>query len=612
MITEMKKYTFLVYHREYSQFLEALREVGVVHVTEKSSGIADNEQLQAQLVKAELIRKTIATASQYMPNGAIGSQISNAEIDIETSANELNKLIAERNQLEQDMLGLKKEAERMAIWGQFSKQRLDALVAEGYNLRFFSCAEKKFDPAWETEFNAFVVAKESSIIYFVTVNNADVEIDIDAEEQQLNAHNSEQLKADVDAVNGLLVAKQAQLEGWAVSHLEDLKSAQEKLQLDIDWNKVHLSTTSLADDTLRLLEGFCPVDKTDQLNNLLDNEHIYYTSEQPTEEDETPIKLRNNWFTRMFECLTGMYGWPVYGEFDPTPILGPFFLLFFAMCMGDAGYGIVLTIFGILTTRKVLKIEMFDGLGPLITTLGIATMVIGFFLGTFFGIKITEVLPVLNPVIADGRLNIAGSLYDTQMVLAICIGVFHICLAMTIKAICYTKRFGFKQNISTWGWLLLILGGLIVAILGVTEIFSAEITKWALIVVGGVSALGIYIFNTPGRNPLINIGAGLWDTYNMATGILGDVLSYIRLYALGLAGGMLGAAFNQLGTMVLGDTPNVGTWIGFILILLIGHVLNVCMSALGAFVHPLRLSFVEYFKNAGYEGKGQIYKPFAK
>lgn len=612
MITEMKKYTFLVYHREYSQFLEALREVGVVHVTEKSSGIADNEQLQAQLVKAELIRKTIATASQYMPNGAIGSQISNAEIDIETSANELNKLIAERNQLEQDMLGLKKEAERMAIWGQFSKQRLDALVAEGYNLRFFSCAEKKFDPTWETEFNAFVVAKENSIIYFVTINNADVEIDIDAEEQQLNAHNSEQLKADVDAVNGLLVAKQAQLEGWAVSHLEDLKSAQEKLQLDIDWNKVHLSTTSLADDTLRLLEGFCPVDKTDQLNNLLDNEHIYYTSEQPTEEDETPIKLRNNWFTRMFECLTGMYGWPVYGEFDPTPILGPFFLLFFAMCMGDAGYGIVLTIFGILTTRKVLKIEMFDGLGPLITTLGIATMVIGFFLGTFFGIKITEVLPVLNPVIADGKLNIAGSLYDTQMVLAICIGVFHICLAMTIKAICYTKRFGFKQNISTWGWLLLILGGLIVAILGVTEIFSAEITKWALIVVGGVSALGIYIFNTPGRNPLINIGAGLWDTYNMATGILGDVLSYIRLYALGLAGGMLGAAFNQLGTMVLGDTPNVGTWIGFILILLIGHVLNVCMSALGAFVHPLRLSFVEYFKNAGYEGKGQIYKPFAK
>jgi V/A-type H+-transporting ATPase subunit I len=139
---------------------------------------------------------------------------------------------------------------------------------------------------------------------------------------------------------------------------------------------------------------------------------------------------------------------------------------------------------------------------------------------------------------------------------------------------------------------------------------SAEATKYALIAVGAVSALGIYIFNDPKRNPLINIGAGLWDTYNMATGILGDVLSYIRLYALGLAGGMLGGAFNNLGLMILGDQPGIVSWIGFVFILLLGHLLNLAMSALGAFVHPLRLTFVEYFKNAGYEGKGEKYAPF--
>jgi V/A-type H+-transporting ATPase subunit I len=199
--------------------------------------------------------------------------------------------------------------------------------------------------------------------------------------------------------------------------------------------------------------------------------------------------------------------------------------------------------------------------------------------------------------------------YDIQMVLALCIGVFHICLAMVVKAICYTKQFGFKENIATWGWTLLIVGGLLVAILGMT-VLPAAVFKWAIIAVGTVSALGIYIFNTPGRNPLINIGAGLWDTYNMATGILGDVLSYIRLYALGLAGGMLGAAFNNLGSMVLGD--NVITWLPFALIVIFGHALNLAMSALGAFVHPLRLTFVEYFKNSGYEGKGTLYKPFKK
>ena len=140
---------------------------------------------------------------------------------------------------------------------------------------------------------------------------------------------------------------------------------------------------------------------------------------------------------------------------------------------------------------------------------------------------------------------------------------------------------------------------------------NSDITKIAVIAIGIVSALGIFIFNTPGRNPLTNVGAGLWDTYNMITGIMGDVLSYIRLYALGLAGGMLGAAFNDLGLMVRGsgDEASITGWVFFIIILIIGHVLNLLMSCLGAFVHPLRLNFVEYFKNAGYEGKGSSYNP---
>ena len=259
---------------------------------------------------------------------------------------------------------------------------------------------------------------------------------------------------------------------------------------------------------------------------------------------------------------------------------------------------------------------MFDGLGPIITVLGVGTTIVGFFLGTFMGIDLyaAEWVPqALKNVMIKGNLELAGSSYDIQMVLALCIGVFHICLAMVVKAICYTKQTGFKENIATWGWTLLIVGGLIVAILGMT-VLPAEVFKWTLIAVAGVSALGIYIFNTPGRNPLINIGAGLWETYNMATGILGDVLSYIRLYALGLAGGMLGAAFNNLGLMVMGGSTEGATWqwLPFVLILVLGHVLNLAMSALGAFVHPLRLSFVEYFKNAGYEGKGILYQPFKK
>ena len=601
MITQMKKYTFLVFHREYEAFLEQLREAGVVHITEKAAGMADDQHLQELLAKAEQTRKIIAQGAP-------------------------DQLLQEKTNLEQRIAATQKEAARMAIWGDFSAERLEQLKAAGYTLRYFSCAKKLFQEEW-----GIVVAEEGATVYFVQVVKAgEVAVELEAcQEQHLNTKSANDLQKDVEGLNGLLVAQNARIELWAKENIPALESELYDLQQQIDWKRVTLNTETECDGALKLLEGFCPIDQVPALQEMLTKQEVYYQEEDPTTEDNTPIQLRNNRFTKLFESLTGMYGWPNYGEFDPTPVLAPFFLLFFAMCMGDCGYGILLMIVGLLIAKKKLNIEMFDGLGPIITVLGVGTTIVGFFLGTFMGINIFEAawMPVVlknimvnawapaslaDPAV-PGNILLAGSSYSIQMVLALCIGVFHICLAMVVKAICYTKQTGFKANIATWGWTLLIVGGLIVAILGMT-VLPAAVFKWTLIAVAVVSALGIYIFNTPGRNPLINIGAGLWETYNMATGILGDVLSYIRLYALGLAGGMLGAAFNNLGLMVMGGSTEGATWqwLPFVLILVLGHVLNLAMSALGAFVHPLRLSFVEYFKNAGYEGKGMLYKPFKK
>ena len=587
MITQMKKYTFLVFQREYEAFLEQLRDLGVVHVTEKAAGVADDAHLQELLVKADNTRKLIAQGAP-------------------------DQLLNEKAALEQRIAATQKEADKMAIWGYFSAERMEQLKAAGYTLRYFTCPKKLFQEEW-----GIVVAEQGAMVYFVQVTSSGEEakgesLEAGVQEQYLNAKSAADLQKDVEGLNGLLVAQNARIELWAKENIPALEEELKQLQEQIDWKRVTLNTDSEADGSLKILEGFCPIDQVPALNAVLEKQEVYYQAEDPTAEDNTPIKLRNNKFTQLFESLTGMYGWPNYGEFDPTPILAPFFLLFFAMCMGDCGYGILLMIIGVLIAKKKLNIEMFDGLGPIITVLGVGTTVVGFFLGTFMGIDLynAEWMPqALKSVMIKGE--VMG--YDIQMVLALCIGVFHICLAMVVKAICYTKQFGFKENIATWGWTLLIVGGLLVAILGMT-VLPAAVFKWAIIAVGTVSALAIYIFNTPGRNPLINIGAGLWDTYNMATGILGDVLSYIRLYALGLAGGMLGAAFNNLGLMVMGGSVEGATWqwLPFVLILVLGHVLNLAMSALGAFVHPLRLSFVEYFKNAGYEGKGTLYQPFKK
>ena len=584
MITKMKKYTFLVFHRDYEDFLEQLRALGVVHITEKTTDDVDDATLQSLLQQSDQLSKVI---SQGAPE----------------------QLLQEKANLEARIVATQKEATRMAVWGEFSAERIQQLTQAGYTLRYYTCPKKSFQEEW-----GMVVAEQAGNVYFVQVHHGEAEDgaalpDI-CQEQVLNEKSTTDLLKDVEGLNGLLVAQNARIEAWQKQHIETYRQELQKTKQQIDWQRVTLNTDTLADGALKLVEGFCPVDKTQSLNDMLDKQHIYYHEEEPSNEDNTPIKLRNNWFTRLFECLTGMYGWPTYGEFDPTPILAPFYLLFFAMCMGDAGYGLALIVFGLLTHYKKINISMFEGLGPIITTLGVGTTVVGLFIGTFFGIPLVDAAwypEALKGIIIQG--TIMG--YDAQMVLAICIGVFHICLAMVVKAICYTKRFGFKETISTWGWLVLIVGGLSAFILLMTFNAGAELTKWVLITIAIISALGIYVFNKPGRNIFVNIGAGLWDTYNMVTGIVGDVLSYVRLYALGLAGGMLGGAFNDLGMMVLGDHPT-WQWIACILILLLGHILNIAMSALGAFVHPLRLTFVEYFKNSGYEGKGIKYQPFSK
>lgn len=595
MITQMKKYTFLVFHRDYEAFLEQLRNLGVVHITEKAEGQADDEHLQILLQKADQLKKTIAQGAP-------------------------DQLLQEKANIEQRIAATRKEAERMAVWGDFSAERIAELKIAGYELRYFVCPNKQFEPEW-----GIAVTEQGSHTYFVQVSKTGEvlpELPDFCHEQVLNEKSAADLQKDIDGLNGLLVAQNARIELWAKENIPALEKELQDIRQQIDWQRVTLSTDTIAEGSLKLLEGFCPIDKEKELNQLLEQQGVYYQEEDPTEEDKTPIKLHNNWFARLFEPLTGMYGWPSYQEFDPTPILGPFFLLFFSLCIGDAGYGLALILVGFLIYKDKLKIDMFKGMGPIIMALGVGSTIVGYLMGGFFGINLFQAewfpawakAPMFNNLGEGmtGKITMAGQEYDVMMVLAIVIGVFHICLAMTVKAISYTIRNGFKNTLSAWGWLILVVGGIATGILSMLKVLSPTATQIVLIVIGAVSALGIFVFNTWGRNPLINIGSGLWDTYQMVTGLLGDVLSYIRLYALGLAGGMLGMAFNQLGEMVLGTTPNVGTWIGFILIITFGHVLNLLMACLGAFVHPLRLSFVEYFKNAGYEGQGILYQPFKK
>lgn len=505
------------------------------------------------------------------------------------------------DRLTAEISALRKEYSAVEPWGDYDKEKLKA-----FSPRFYRCSVKKFDTKWEEEYAIVEISRTGDEVWFVLLGANE---DFPLKEIPAPANTTGEISRLIADKEKALEEHLAELSGKQ----KDIPALQEKissLKAELDRHLAGIGSLTAAEDKLTIFTGFAPTESDTELAGKLDSLEVLWFAEPAAKEDNPPIKLKNNAFTGQFEVLTGMYGMPVYDEFDPTPIVAPFFLLFFAMCMGDAGYGILLIIIAYLLKGRQGGLA---DLWKLIRFLGIGTLIVGTLLGTFFGMSLYEMSWVpqwlKNCMIVEGNIGkIAG--YDPQMVLAILLGVFHICLALSIKAVCLTKRFGFKENVSTWGWTLLIVGGVITAAAALAGL-DRSIVKIIVICIGAISALGIFIFNKPGRNPLLNIGAGLWDSYSMATGIMGDVLSYIRLYALGLAGGMLGAAFNELALMARGDDPT-WQWIPFVIVLLFGHVLNLAMSCLGAFVHPLRLTFVEYFKNSGYEGQGVKYNPLNK
>ena len=606
------KYSFILLSGETEGFLEKLQELGVVDVTRSAKPVDDcsaamldtvvsDKKVIGKLEGLNFTKDTEWNAIQQAGEAAV------LEGDLAVGAQTALVQLAE---LELAKSAAEKEMAARLPWGDFDKARLAQLESLGYAVRYYRVPEKKFSQEWAALYPLEVISEDKANVWFVTVAPKGDEYTFPVEPIAAPEGSWKEAEAEVKALNEQII----KAKGLLVKYQSEIPAMQEtdrQRLVDLEMYLAKASTEQKADNMLSVLEGFAPVENDEQLCKTFDEMGVLYIREDAAEQDNPPIRLKNGWFASLFEVLTGMYGMPGYKEFDPTPILAPFYLLFFAMCMGDAGYGLVLILFGLGVTKKLINIDMFKNIGPLISVLGVGTLVVGLVLGTAFGINLAEAAwypAALKKFMITG--DIAG--FPAQMILALGIGVFHICLAMVVKAIGYTKRFGFKENISTWGWLILILGGLILAAVGMTNLLSPVAMKIAVIALAVVSGLGIFIFNTPGKNPLANIGSGLWDTYNMITGLLGDVLSYIRLYALGLAGGMLGQAFNILGGMMVENGFGPINWLPFALIVLFGHTLNLAMSCLGAFVHPLRLTFVEYFKNAGYEGKGKEYSPLKK
>ena len=605
MITKMKKLTFLVYHKEYEEFLNSLRELGVVHIVEKQQGAADNTELQENIRLLSRLAATLKLLQnqKHEKNAVIATEGGTATRGMQV-LDEVDALQTEHGKLSQQLQSYAKEKEVLEVWGNFEPTGIQKLKDAGYIIGFYSCSEGNYKEEWETEYNAMIVNRISSKVFFVTVTKAGQEVDLDVEQAKLPAYSLSRLEALYDTTEQAIEGNEKKLVALSETDIPSLKAALKELQSQIEFSKVVLSSEQTAGDKLMLIEGWAPAYSKVEIEAYLNDAHVYYEITDPMPGDNVPIRLNNKGFFAWFEPICKLYMLPKYNELDLTPFFAPFFMVFFGLCLGDSGYGLFLFL-GATAYRLLAKkvTPSMKSIISLIQVLSASTFFCGLLTGTFFGANIYDLdWPIVQ------RLKHAVLMDNNDMFrLSLILGVIQILFGMVLKAVNQTIQFGFKYAIATIGWIILLVSTAVSALFSSSELLSMGGTAYKVVLC--ISGAMIFLFNTPGKNIFMNIGLGLWDSYNMVTGLLGDVLSYVRLFALGLSGGILAGVFNSLAVGMSPDNVIAGP-IVMVLIFVIGHAINMFMNVLGAMVHPMRLTFVEFFKNSGYEGGGKEYKPF--
>ncbi|WP_032120825.1 V-type ATP synthase subunit I [Clostridium amazonitimonense] len=385
------------------------------------------------------------------------------------------------------------------------------------------------------------------------------------------------------------------------SELKGLKEDYEELQIAYEYYnnnaiKLKASQNFLKTDKVVTICGWNTVDSNENLKSVISNaigEDHYLSFNEVSDEDleEVPIKLKNNKFAESFENIVEMYSLPLYSEIDPTPILSIFYFIFFGMMLSDAGYGLIMVVASILGL-KFAKDKDKKKTFKFFLLAGISTVAWGAIYGGWFGDLLSEYLGIKVPYLLDPPTSIIEI-----FTLSLAFGIIHIFVGLGIKAYMLIRDHKIKDAIyDVFTWYITLIGSLLL-ILGK----GGSAGKWMLIL--GLVALLL----TQGRSaPTLGgkIGGGVYGVYGI-TGYLGDVVSYSRLLALGLATGFIANALNLIVSLF----PKPFIYVLAPILFIFLHLFNLVINALGSYVHAARLQYLEFFGKF-YEGGGKKFTPY--
>lgn len=393
----------------------------------------------------------------------------------------------------------------------------------------------------------------------------------------------------------------------------------ETLQIIHDYYKwqvdlMHVAANGVESETTFAYSGWLPLEQMLEIENVLRDKTNNKIAIVPMKTDEpSPVALKNHALLQPIENVTTLYGLPIPNEYDPTTFISIFFVAFFGMAVTDAGYGIVMTITMLLVLKYMKLSKQIKSFVKLLMYAGILTAIMGFIYGGWFGMTVEQAPGFLTTGTGDD-LQFIGQIFNpiedpmTVLILSLVVGYAQIAFGVFIAFWAeFTKGSKKVALMDHFTWFVTLVS-LAVVIMGSAGVVSA-----------GVGSIGTYVLYaglislvlTQGRDKKGIVGkavSGVLSLYGLV-GYFGDILSYSRLLALGLATAIIGLAVNVVAGLV-GGLPFIG-WLLVIVVLIGGHLFNLVVNALGAFIHSARLQFVEFFSKF-LQGGGKPFRPFRK
>ena len=409
------------------------------------------------------------------------------------------------------------------------------------------------------------------------------------------AENAQRLDGELERIHRAAEQEKAALVALGDKQ-EELRLAADRIATEL--NREENNRRLLTDQHIVCMQGWVPEGDVPRLTGLLEQFDCAWDLADPTEEEypDVPVQLKGNFFTRSMNCITEQYSLPAYDGVDPNPVMAPFFILFFGMMMADMAYGILMIVGSVLFLKK--KRPADTSFMEMIFWCGISTFIFGALTGGFFGDFIPQLLKIINPASTFEMPALFTPLNDTLSIMigALVLGLIQIITGMTVSVVKKTKDGHFQDALwdeITW-WV--ILAGLALMVLKIGNVGGVPV----VLVIGGVMLLYGSTHNARGFGKVTALISAI---YNGVTGFFSDTLSYVRLMALMLSGSVIATVFNTLGA-------TFGNVIVFVIVAMIGNILNLLLNLLGCYVHDMRLQFLEFF-NRFYKGGGIAYQPLS-